>query len=149
MASQKISPTKAKKLSEEKQALGLRKSGATYAEISDQLKISEATAWRRVQSALKAITKLSAKEAEDVKVLELARYDFYLRSLDPKIRLGDPRAINTALTVSERRARLLGLDAPEKHTLTLDTIDALRIKALAGDKDAAAELRRMKKELGG
>ena len=117
MNRQKAGVDKAKRIAEQKEALDLRKSGATYAEISDQLELSEATAWRRVQSSLKAIAKLTAKEAEVVKTLELARYDFYLRSLDPKIREGDEKAIRVAVVVSERRARLLGLDEPSKITI--------------------------------
>lgn len=152
---QETRSAEAKRADEARQALAMRKSGASYEEISRSLtkklgySISTPTAWRRVQSALKAIVKLSAKDAEKVKVLELARYDFYLRNLDPGIRMGDPRAINTALGISKRRAELLGLDAPE--VVKID-IPALLLKAKAGGEDgeeAAQELRDRHRELKG
>lgn len=147
MKRQKAGVGKVNRVAEQKQALGLRKSGATYAEIAEQLKISEPTAWRRVQRALKAIAKLSAKEAEEVKILELARYDFYLRSLDKKIRAGDEKSVRVALVVSERRSRLLGLDQPIKVEVDLDKVDALLRRAAAGDEEAKAKLRELSKKL--
>ena len=52
--------------------------------------------------------------AEEVRKMELDRYDTWLETLMDKLAAGeDPlKVIPVAVKVSERRARLLGLDAP-------------------------------------
>ena len=51
---------------------------------------------------------------EAVRQLELNRLDQMLFTLYPQILQGDQGAINTALRIEERRASLLGLDAPKQ-----------------------------------
>lgn len=63
---------------------------------------------------LRRLSAVSEKKAEDYRQLELLRCDYYLRQLDPGIAAADnrtPRCIEMAIKVSERRARLMGLDA--------------------------------------
>jgi hypothetical protein len=43
-------------------------------------------------------------------MLELERLDSYLVGLEPRIAKGDHQAVNSAVRISERRSRLLGLD---------------------------------------
>jgi hypothetical protein len=50
--------------------------------------------------------------AEELRALENARLDSYLSALGPSIELGDPKAIAVAVRISERRAKMAGLDAP-------------------------------------
>lgn len=92
------------------EALQLRRSGASYEEIGRAMKSSASTAYRRVRSGLEKLKKLNLEEAEHTRDMELARLDFYLRSLDKRIRAGDTRAINSAVRIAERRARMLNLD---------------------------------------
>lgn len=91
-------------------ALKLREGGATYHQIADQLGISYAQAYADVQDALKEITR---EAAEDVLEIELMRLDNLFRMAYVKARKGNLKAIDTALKVMDRRARLLGLDKPE------------------------------------
>ena len=94
------------------QALELRKAGATYQAIADQLGYANARgAHKAVASALKATLREPADEVRD---LEVARLDAMLLPLWRRVQQGDERAVDRALKIMERRARLLGLDAPSK-----------------------------------
>lgn len=100
------------------QAFDLRKAGASYRAIGRALGISEAQAHRDVHLVLDGLAKRANESAIHVRNLELSRMDSMLNALWQAIRRGDPTSISTALRVSERRARLLGLDAPAKQELT-------------------------------
>jgi len=56
--------------------------------------------------------------AEEIRRLELERLDAMLFAIGPEVRKGSYGAIDRALKIMERRARLLGLDAPVKGALT-------------------------------
>src|SRR5690348_15954092 len=101
-------------LDREKKALQLRKAGASYRAIGEQLSISHEQVRRDVEQALSYIRDDVAQDARKLRDLELARLDDWLMRLDTKLRNGDERAIMTALRISERRSKLLGLDAPVK-----------------------------------
>lgn len=64
----------------------------------------------------KALQELVRQPAEEVRAVCVARLDGWLTKLTKKIDKGDPRAILTALKIEERRAKLLGLDAPVQLT---------------------------------
>ena len=102
------------------QALELRKAGATYQVIADQLGYASAKgAHKAVASALKATLR---EAGDDVRALELERLDAMLLALWRRVQNGDERAIDRALKIEERRAKRLGLDTPIR-TVTLDDID--------------------------
>jgi len=54
--------------------------------------------------------------------LELERLDVMLLALWRRVQNGDERAIDRALKIEERRAKLLGLDAPIR-AVTLEDIE--------------------------
>lgn len=89
-------------------AVAMRRDGHTLAEIA------EAVGYASRGAAQKAIvTALKDARREDTNALfelELERMDKWLERLKPKIEAGDTGAISTALRVSERRCKLLGLD---------------------------------------
>ena len=99
-------------------AFELRKAGVSYRGIGRALGISEAQAHRDVHFTLDALAKEEFESAVQVRELELERLDEMLRALWVAIRRGDPQSISTGLRVSERRARLLGLDAPSRQQLS-------------------------------
>jgi hypothetical protein len=116
-------------------ALELRKAGATYQMIADQLGYAHAKgAHKAVESALKATLR---EPAEAVRELELVRLDAMLLALWRRVQQGDERAINTALRIDERRAKLLGLEAPALSALSLVPIEMID-----------AEIARLEAELG-
>ena len=104
----------------EGQVLSLRLAGATHAQIGAQLGISESQACRiakRVEARLRAE---SADVALSLREKELARLDAiyipaYARASG---KAGDDPAALTCLRIMERRAKLLGLDAPVKQDVT-------------------------------
>ncbi|MBK5937161.1 helix-turn-helix domain-containing protein [Halorhodospira halophila] len=96
------------------QALELRQSGMTYAAIGGELGISNAQAYRLVSAALREIREQAREEAEQLRDLEAARLDQLQHALWDKALGGDLRAIDRLLRISERRAKLLGLDAPAR-----------------------------------
>lgn len=101
-------------------ALDFRKSGWSYRDIGKKLTISHEQARRDVESQLKALSKLNEDKADELRALELERLDKMTRSLDRMVEAGNVGAISTMLRVMERRAKLLGLDAPEKKDINLD-----------------------------
>lgn len=97
------------------QALELRKSGLSYLDVGKAIGRSESQAWKIVQAALR---ELPRENAEELRALESARLDELTRLSTIGTKLGDPQAISAAVRVSERRSKLLGLDAPSKHELS-------------------------------
>jgi hypothetical protein len=101
------------------QALDLRIAGATYRQIAAQLHCSAKTAYFDVQTALGALDAVIAKKAERVRDLEVARLDRLNVALAAGIKAGNPGAIFAAVKIMERRAKLLGLDAPSTAQVDL------------------------------
>lgn len=98
------------------QALTLRKAGVSVTAIAEML------GWNSHQAASKAIyaaLKRNIREpAQEMIELELARLDDMLKAIAPHVAAGNLTAIDRALKIQERRARLLGLDAPTKTDLS-------------------------------
>lgn len=97
------------------QALDLRLAGASYRQIGSQLKVSHVQAFRDVQRLLREAV---SEPAETVRHAELARLDRLLMAHWPKATQGDAKATAMVLQIMDRRARYLGLDAPQKIDLT-------------------------------
>ena len=98
----------------EKRALELRKAGLSYAQIAEKLGYADPSGAHK--AVMRALDKLVPKEdVEKVRRLELARLDAIAIKLWKQIvEEGDIQAVNAYLRVMERRARYLGLDAPQK-----------------------------------
>jgi hypothetical protein len=103
---------KVKKHTQMVQALELCAGGASFRQIGDALGVSKVRAFRIVRAALDELVKHTTDTAERVRQLELHRLDRYRLSLDS--RRGDPRAVDTLIRISERVAKLHGLDAPQR-----------------------------------
>ncbi len=105
------------------QALQLRLGGASFAQIGRQLgDVSAPRAYQLYKAALRQVVRQPNAELVD---LELARLDQLLVAMWPKAMQGSGWAVERCLSIMERRARLLGLDAPTKHeVMTIDAIDA-------------------------
>ena len=93
-------------------ALELRKAGAPYREIARQLGVDVHTAHADVGAELADLRTATVDRAEELRALELERYDRMVAGLWPQIEKRSPPAVTAAVRVSERRARLLGLDEP-------------------------------------
>jgi hypothetical protein len=97
-------------------ALELRASGASFRQIGEALSVSKPRAFRIVRKALDELVLHCRETAERVRQLELYRLDRYRLSLDSH--RADPRTVDTLIRISERVAKLHGLDAPQKTELS-------------------------------
>ena len=99
-------------------ALDLRISGARYRQIGAALGVSHNQAHRDVTEALDELAQANQAKAGQLRDIELERCEKLTIALWAKVKDGDAQAITAAVRVMERRARLLGLDAPTKTALT-------------------------------
>jgi len=121
-------PPKLKAAERQRRALELRALGLSYDRIASELGYrGRSGAWRSVQSAL---AKVRAEGVTELRTLESERLDQLLSACWKKAVSGDPKSINAALRVCERRARLMGLDAPTRYEIAqlLQTEDWRRVK---------------------
>ena len=119
-------------------ALRLRSLGFSYQAIADQMGVTKATAYNRCQRALAAIP---AEAVDEFRRLEGQRLDLLLEKAMEKAlseEKGALFAIDRVLAIMDRRAKLMGLDAPVRtEVITLDYIQAeiQRLEATLGEID--------------
>ena len=100
------------------QALELRKAGVGYAAIAEKIGYKTPSgAHAAVKSALK---KTIQEPADELRQVELERLDTAQLAIWQQVRAGNQGAIDRYLKIAERRAKLLGLDAPVKQEMKLD-----------------------------
>lgn len=104
--------------------LEMRKTGLPQAEIAYRLNISAGQVSEMIREELETTRKLADQAVDDLRDLELARLDAATVYLWPRVEKGDTRAIEVLMKIMERRARLSGLDAPEKQ-VTMDLTESL------------------------
>ncbi|MFI5831077.1 hypothetical protein ACIA6C_28150 [Streptomyces sp. NPDC051578] len=107
-------------------AIRLKIQGKTYTEIAELLGYdSKASACTDIKRALEKHVVEEGLAVEAWRELELARLDVLQQAIWPEAMEGSPRAIETALKILDRRAKLLGLDSAVKlEVLTIDALDA-------------------------
>lgn len=140
------------------------KAGRTYQQVADHFGVSKKTAWESVDRAIVAtaaiggdiaraaeLVKLDAMETACWAVLRRRHITISHGRVVESPETGEPleddepvlRATATLLRVAERRAKLMGLDAPSRQTVTVvteDVIDAeiARLTAELETTDAAS-----------
>jgi transposase-like protein len=107
------------------------KAGSSYRDIAHAFGVSHTQIWRDVRRVLDDLQQTTVQDATSYRLLELTRLDQLLQGLWPEAILGNVPAVLAALRISERRARLLGLDAPTR----VDIEPALRRLAAAEGLD--------------
>ncbi len=95
--------------------LELRKSGRTFRKIALKMGLSVSTVHEHFKTAISELHAVIGEKAEAVRTLEISRLDAQLEALWPK--RADPRVSDTILRIGQRRADLLGLDAPKNIRL--------------------------------
>ena len=97
-------------------AFELRKAGLNYQKIGDQIGITRQAAHGLVTTALRKLNEKTAEDAAELTRLELERLDDCQAVAVHEMRTGSNRlpAIDRILRIQERRAKLLGLDAPDR-----------------------------------
>lgn len=111
-------PNPAKIATETAACLRLKLDGRGVREIGTILGMAPTTVQARLQAAY---DDLVLPAADEVRQIELARLDRWQWRLEERITEGeDPvRVVPVGLQVQARRARLLGLDAPERQEMTV------------------------------
>lgn len=103
-------------------ALEMRRTGATFEQIARKLDYRNPA--EAARDITKMLTSVVRETSEEVRAVELARLDGLMVTLWPSARRGDLQAVDRVLKVMERRAKLLGLDAAQKHEIvTQDAIE--------------------------
>jgi hypothetical protein len=113
-ASNKTAAKVAVSLERQQRALELRRAGLDYRSIASKLGIGKSQAQRLVKGGMEGARAQIDAEASDLKAEELSRLDGMLAGLWADARKGHLGAIDRVLKIGERRAKLLGLDAPVK-----------------------------------
>lgn len=99
------------------EALDLRKAGLSYRMIAERLGVVHETARSDVLAALKQLSEHQNTETAEYRNLELERLDRLQLAIWKQAIDGNLGAIDRLLKISERRARLMGLDAPVKQEI--------------------------------
>lgn len=100
-------------------AMQLRKTGATLEAVAAVIakdfgnpKYDRNQAFKDIDASLRELNESCSHNAEEYRRQELERLEDYLFRLQPAIKEGKEKAIATAVQISDRRCKLLGLDAP-------------------------------------
>ena len=112
----RTSPRRILAVEKQRQALALRYGGATYDSIAQALHYASR---QGAQMAVEAALRKTVQEpADQLRQLDLGRLDAMLLAIWAQARAGNFEAIDMALKILARRAKLLGLDAPVRQELT-------------------------------
>jgi DNA-binding CsgD family transcriptional regulator len=122
-----ISPSMLVAMDKEEKALALRRAGCSYQQIADQLGCDIAVAHHTVTRAFRDYRTALGEAAEEVRELELQRLDDLYRRENKKSAEGSSMATQMCLKIMERRARMLGIDAPQKHDITVSDAEVNQI----------------------
>lgn len=118
------------------EALEYRKQGYSYSQIGESMGFSAQYAHELVDGALKAMIR---EPAESIIAMELARLDDMMTAVYGPATKGELMAVDRVVKLGERRAKILGLDAPEKAELSGE----LKVRTLAdfygGDGETEAD----------
>jgi hypothetical protein len=113
----RVTPETLETVEHTERAVKLRRDGYTYREIAKEMKITLREAHRLVTRAFRAVQRHAKEATEQYVELQVERLEAMYRALAPRMEKateGQSRAIEVALKVLERQAKLLGLDAPAK-----------------------------------
>ena len=107
----------------EAHALRLRKQGLTYEQIAAELGMHDRSGARKIVQ--RALDKTIQEPADELRRLEVERLDALLVAMWPAAEAGKGYAVDRCLAIMDRRAKLLGLDAPARKIVEVVTEDAV------------------------
>lgn len=111
-------PVRARSVELQAKALELRRMGLGYVEIGNQLGLKKSQAHRLVVAGMAEARAQIGASADELRTEELSRLDGMLAGLWPRARKGEVVAVDRVLKIGERRAKLLGLEAPVRIETT-------------------------------
>ena len=89
---------------------------------------------------MRSLRERTVEQTAGLRDLELRRFDAITAGLWPEIQAGNPPAVTAAIRVSERRARLLGLDEPVLTKSELTGSLGVYAEQLAADRELFGKL---------
>jgi predicted transcriptional regulator len=92
----------------------LRRQGYSFQQIADTLGCTTVTASEDAKAVMGLAIKEFAETTEEMRQLEIERYDALLRFYQPLAEAGNLAAASLSLQISDRRRKLLALDKPEE-----------------------------------
>jgi hypothetical protein len=113
-------------------AIQLRRSGASYEQISRVTRTSVMQAFRDVKAAREATIQCAGEEAAALVATELDRLDGLLVSLASSIKAGTVAAIREARKIGESRRKLLGLDNTKPQEVHISPAAPVAPREFAG-----------------
>lgn len=131
------SPEKLKKAELQEAALELRRKGYSYREIARELKVHVKVAHKVVTDAFKEQLAKMGETSEMLVKLQMERLEAMWQGLSTNAEGGNARAIEVALRLLERQAKLCGLDAPVKQEVKVSYSEL-------SDEELLAEASRLK-----
>lgn len=108
--------------------------GHSYRSIANLMGVNVKTAYKYVQSEIIELREQTRDDAEAVRDIEVERCDELIMGLWPGATAGDPQVVAAVIRVMERRARLLGLDAPAKIDMKAALITPEEASKLSDDE---------------
>ncbi len=117
------SDIRAETIAREEKVLNLRKAGASFQAIAMQLGFKNSSGAH--QAFVRAMKRSIIPHIDEIRDTELARLESLQLGLWSKAQSGDSRAAEVIIKIMERRAKLLGLDAPVRSTVTVITEDLI------------------------
>lgn len=107
----------------EAHVLRLRATRMTFDRIAEQTGYADGSgAYKAFRRAMQATIQ---EPADELRRIELESLDQLYRSALPRALGGNMRAMENCLRIQERRARLVGLDAPQRRVVDVVTTDAM------------------------
>jgi hypothetical protein len=103
-------------------AMRMRIDGYTYEEIGERFGLARDIVFDLIS---KGISRTVLDSVEQFRNIELIRLEALHKIVWKRINQGRVELIVTALRIMERRSKLLGLDAPERHDILLNEVDRL------------------------
>ena len=116
-----MSFTREQRIEFRRRAWELRIAGLTQQQIGAKLGLSQSIVSRMLARARADATEATHTVAATATTEQVARLDRMLTALWEKVRNGNERAIESALRIEERRAKLLGLDAAVRKEVDITT----------------------------
>ena len=112
-----------------RQAVELRKAGATYQIIAEQVGYNDASAARK--AVMKAYGEIIQEPVQELKTLQIERLNHMLLVLWPQVQQGDLGAMNTSLSIMNKIDHLMGTEAAREIKVQNDSA----ILVVDGNKD--------------
>jgi DNA-binding CsgD family transcriptional regulator len=144
-ARERTTPHNVEVTDKERQALELRKAGATLDQIAKQLGYADPSGVHR--AITRALEKIPVQAVADYRAIQNERLERLLLAVWQISLAGDLKAVDRALRILDQQARLLGLNVPAKSEVDV-TVTERSSTDVALDELVAEMERRAAAQLG-